>query len=186
MAISALLLSGCSQKNAGQPTPKSGVSETTSGSSTDSPDAGFSVSKFANDPCSLLKSDQVSQLGTFKVPEKSLSAAGNRCTWTAQDVTRGVTYSVIAGTSGSTFAEIAQSSKGVKVYRETTIDRYPAVSSDSTNGLGNCTTAVGASKPSKEVFLVQISTLKEGTPEYSDSCGATEKVAALVVQNLNG
>src|SRR4051812_30729552 len=101
MAVSALLVSGCSQKNAGQATPQSSASKTTEttagGSSTNSPEAGFSVSKVASDPCSLLKPQQVTQLGTFKAPEKSSSAAGNRCTWAAQDVTKGVTYSVIAG-----------------------------------------------------------------------------------------
>ena len=190
MAVATLLMSGCSQKNAGQPTPETGAtgtSETTPATtSTNSPEQGFTVSKFASDPCSLLKADQTASLGTFKAPEKSESAAGKRCTWAAQDVTKGITYSVVVGTSGSTFADIAESSKGVKVYRQTTVDKFPAVSSDSTTGQGNCTTAVGAAPSSKEVFLVQISTLKQGTPEYTDSCGATEKVAALVVQNLKG
>jgi hypothetical protein len=82
------------------------------------------------------------------------------------------------------FDEIAKNSQGVKVYRLTTVGGYQAVSSDATDGKGNCTTAVGTS--SKDVFVVQISIENESAPEHADSCAATEKVAALVVQNLKG
>jgi hypothetical protein len=187
-AAAMLLVSGCSQKSAGEASPQSspgtaeGTTTTTSSASSTGPE--LSVTKFASNPCGLLKADQLAQLGTFKAPETSDNPLGNKCRWAAQDILKGAAYSVIVGTKGQTFDEVAKNSQGVKVYRATTVGGYQAVSSDATDGKGNCTTAVGTS--SKDVFVVQISIENENAPEHADSCAATEKVAALVVQNLKG
>jgi len=187
-AAAILLVAGCSQKSAGEASPQSSStateSTTESTGSTSSTSPGLSVTKFASNPCGLLKTDQLAQLGTFKAPETSDNPLGNKCRWAAQDVLKGAAYSVIVGTKGQTFDEVAKNSQGVKVYRPTSVGGYQAVSSDATDGKGNCTTAVGTS--SKDVFVVQISIENESTPEHADSCAATEKVAALVVQNLKG
>lgn len=188
-AATMLLVTGCSQKSGGQaspqPSPGTTASTTTAAtSSANSTGPELPVTQFASNPCGLLKTDQLAQLGTFKAPETSDNPLGNKCRWAAQDILKGAAYSVIVGTKGQTFDEVAKNSQGVKVYRPTTVGGYQAVSSDATDGKGNCTTAVGTS--SKDVFIVQVSVENESAPEHADSCAATEKVAALVVQNLKG
>jgi hypothetical protein len=186
-ATAMLLVAGCSQKNPGDANPQSNPStaESTSATSSANPTGSeLSVAKFASNPCGLLTADQLAQLGTFKAPETSDNPLGNKCRWGAQDILKGAAYSVIVGTKGQTFDDVAKNSQGVTVYRPTTVGGYQAVSSDATDGKGNCTTAVGTS--SKDVFVVQISIENESAPEHADSCAATEKVAALVVQNLKG
>jgi hypothetical protein len=182
---SVLLVAGCSQKNPGQANPQSNTG-TATGTGTSAPPtaAGLDLTKFKDDPCGLLKTDQLAGLGTFKAPEPGSSSVGPKCRWPALDVTKGAAYTVTVNTNGNTFDQVSENVKGSKVYRQAKVADYPAVSSDPTNGLGNCLTAVGTS--SKDVFFVQISTLNESTPEYQDSCGTTERVAALVVQNLKG
>jgi hypothetical protein len=181
---SVALIAGCSQKDGGQATPQSGAGTATSGTSAAPNEPQVGLSKFASDPCALLKADQLTSLGSFKAPRKDASSVGQRCTWSAQDVIKGAAYSVVVKTNTDTFEQVAENSKGVPVYKRTTVASYPAVSSDQTTGKGNCTTAVGVS--SKEVFYAQISIENTAAPEYQDSCAATEKVAALVVQNLKG
>ncbi|PRY42698.1 uncharacterized protein DUF3558 [Umezawaea tangerina] len=144
----------------------------------------MSFAKFIDKPCDVLTSAQITTLGTFKEAKPSTDSTGPSCRWAATDPTKGISYTVSLLTDGTTIDKVTENVKTAPVYRKAEVSGLPAVSSDSTDGKGTCATAVGAS--SKDTFLVQISTLNESTPEYKDSCGATEKVAALVIQNLKG
>src|SRR4051794_14525485 len=96
MAVSALLLGGCSEKGSGTPSAEPGVhTGTPSGTASSAPstDTGgpeLPLSTFVDKPCELLKAEQVAGLGTFKAPAKSTNAATSQCKWGAQDVTKGL------------------------------------------------------------------------------------------------
>lgn len=185
-ALASLGFVGCTTEAPGRPSPGASASgptaPTTSKPAFDGPE--LDLGKFADKPCDLLNAGQLAQLGTFDAPKPDKDSFGSHCTWQAKQVLKGSTYEVTLLTNGSTIEQIAESSKGVPVYRQTRVSGYPAVSSDATNGRGNCTTAVGTS--SKDAILVQISVENPDVPEHKDSCTATEKVAALVVGNLKG
>ncbi|HWO68296.1 MAG TPA: DUF3558 family protein, partial [Umezawaea sp.] len=124
-------------------------------------------------------------LGTFKAPVKSNNQVAAQCRWAAQDVTKGVAYTVAVTTTGTTFQTAADQAKSKSPFFETTkVSEYPAYNFDGTDAKGSCSTGVGT--PSKGVFLVQINMENKALPEYNDPCAATEKVAALVIKNLKG
>lgn len=183
------MASGCTGKNPGNatPGPTSGgdtVATTTSKPATVPGGPDIDLGKFAAKPCDLLQADQLAQLGSFKAPEPGSNTLGPSCKWRAQKVLEGASYTVTLVTGGSTFEEISKNAKKDAVNRETKIADYSAVSSDQTNGKGNCGTAVGVS--SKGALLVQAGSENENSAEYKDTCAASEKVAALVVGNLKG
>ncbi|WNV89920.1 DUF3558 domain-containing protein [Umezawaea sp. Da 62-37] len=191
MAVSACLLGACSEKDPGTPSAEPDVSTgtatgtTSSAPSTDTGAPELSLNAFADKPCDLLKSDEIAQLGTFKAPVKSSNEATTQCRWAAQDVTKGVAYTVAVTTNGVAFETAAQQAKSNNPYFETTeVSEYPAFNTDGTDAKGSCSTGVGT--PSKGVFLVQINMENKALPEYNAPCAATEKAAALVVKNLKG
>lgn len=178
-------VSGCSTKDPGNATTESPTTETTSPSTSkraSGPD--LDLSKFTSDPCQLLNTGQLAQLGSFKAPEKWDAPLGPGCRWNAKEVTKGAAYAVALSTKGNTLESMIASGRTEPVFREATVAGYPAFSSDGTNGKGNCSTYVGTS--TKNAIVVQMAVENKDTPEYKDSCGATEKVAALVVENLKG
>ncbi|MCS7482565.1 DUF3558 domain-containing protein [Umezawaea endophytica] len=184
------LVSGCSDSNTGRPTPETGGQSGSSGTAT-SPSSSFEgveldTSKFSGKPCEALTSAQLSTLGTFKTPEPGKSALGPSCDFRAQKVIEGVTYEVVIASSGNTLESIIEGLRSSKtpVVEETKVAGYAAVNSDQTNAKGACATAVGTS--SKDAISVQLITENKALPEYNDPCGQTEKVAALVIQNLKG
>lgn len=113
-----------------------------------------------------------------------MNTLGPSCKWRPEKVLEGTSYTVTLVTGGTTFEEVAKNTKGDAVYREAQVSGYPAVSSDQTDGKGNCGTTVRASD--KNSILVQVGTHKEDSLEFKDTCAASEKVAALVVGNLKG
>lgn len=191
VAVSACLLGSCSAKDPGTPSAESGAPTGTSGStassapSTSTGGAELPISTFTDKPCELLKADQVAQLGTFKAPAKSTNSVASLCKWGAQDILKGLSYTISVATTGTDFKTSAEQAKANNPYfKETKVGEYPAYNSDGTDAKGSCTTGVGT--PSKGVFLAQVIMENEALPEYEDPCAATEKVAALVIQNLKG
>ncbi|HEX6344336.1 DUF3558 domain-containing protein [Umezawaea sp.] len=191
--ISAIgLVAGCSGKDGGRATPETGTQTGAPASSTGtSPSSSFEgveldTGKFAAKPCDALTPAQLSTLGTFKAGEAGTSALGPSCDFRAQKVLEGVTYEVVIASSGNTIESIVENLKknNTPVVKETKVSGYAAVNSDQTNAKGSCATAVGTS--SEDAISVQLITENEALPEYKDPCGQTEKVAALIIQNLKG
>lgn len=189
LAAIALLIGGCSDKSSGTPTPQNGGSTggaSTSGSASPTSEEAseLPLAGFVDKPCELLKTDQVAQLGTFKQAAKNSVKEASQCRWAAQDVTKGVSYTVSVATNGITFETAAKKAQASPYFKTTTVLDYPAFNADGTDAKGSCSTGVGT--PAKGNFLVQINMENEALPEYNNPCQATEKVAELVVQNLKG
>jgi hypothetical protein len=171
------VVSGCSDKNPGNATAQPPVG---SSSETTSTKPAFSQpeldpTKFSTRPCDLLNASQLAELGKFKAPETENAAVGPL---------KGTRYDVTIYADGSTIESITDSVKGSPVVKDVKVSGYPAVSFDITDGKGKCSTAVGTSP--KHAILVQMIANDESLPEFKDSCGSTEKVAALVLGNLKG
>jgi hypothetical protein len=185
---SIALLSGCTGET-GRATPGTQTGSAT-GTSTQ-PSTSFEgveldLGKFASKPCDALTAVQATSLGSFRTPAPGTGSGilGPSCVWQAQKVLEGATYEITMVTEGSTLQSMTEVNKTLDVFRETKVAGYSAISWDQTTGKGNCSTAVGTS--SKDAILVQMNVENTEAPEYKDSCGASEQVAALVVQNLKG
>jgi hypothetical protein len=188
-AAIALLIGGCSGTRTGTPTPQesgsTGGASTSSSASPTSPEASeLPIADFVANPCELLKADQVAQLGTFKQAVKNSVKEASQCRWAAQEVTKGVSYTVSIATNGVTFDTAVKKAQSSPYFKTTTVLEYPAFNADGTDAKGSCSTGVGT--PSKGNFLVQINMENQALPEYNDPCTATQKVAELVVKNLKG
>ncbi|WP_189222474.1 DUF3558 domain-containing protein [Saccharothrix coeruleofusca] len=188
MAVAGLA-AGCSAKDHGQAAAESTTSTTITTTSWSKSTPGSAVpeldlSNFAYSPCDLLKADQLSQLGTFKAPEVDDSPLGPGCRWKSQKVTEGPTYAVTLSPQGNTLESMMENARSEPVFKETTVLGYRAFSSDQTNGKGTCSTTVGTS--SEDAVVVHATTLNESSPEYGDTCAASEKFATLVVTTLKG
>lgn len=188
LAAVAVVTSACSTVDPGHatPDPTGGIGSGTTPSTPSAAPSGpqLDITKFKTTPCDLLSTAQISTLGEFDAPRPDAKPLGPSCAWYAKDVVRGASYTVSLVTNGSTVESMAESAKSSPVFKETKVDGRTAISYDITNGQGDCTTAVSTS--SKDAIVVQINTLNEASPEHKDSCGASEKVAALVIQNLKG
>jgi hypothetical protein len=181
------LLAGCAGKDPGHATPETQTGSATGTStnpSTSFPGVELDLSKFASKPCDALTATQATSLGAFKTPETGNGILGPSCVWRAQKVLEGATYEITMVTKGSTLQSMTEVNKTLDVFKETKVEGYSAISWDQTNGKGNCSTAVGTSN--KDAILVQMNAANTESPEHKDSCGASEKVAALVIQNLKG
>jgi hypothetical protein len=180
------LLSGCAGET-GRATPETQTGSAT-GTST-KPSTAFDgvaldLSKFASKPCDALTAAQAASLGSLKAPEPGSGILGPSCVWRAQKVLEGATYEITMVTKGSTLQSMTEVNKTLAVFKQTKVGGYSAISWDQTTGKGNCSTAVGTS--GKDAILVQMNIENTEAAEYKDSCGASEKVAALVLQNLKG
>lgn len=176
------LLSGCVGET-GRATPETSASGTT-GTTTAFKGVELDLAKVASKPCDALAPAQATSLGSMKAPALGNSILGPSCVWRAQQVLDDATYEITMVTKGATLESMTEVNKTLDVFRETKVEGYSAISWDQTNSKGNCSTAVGTS--SKDAILVQMNVANTEAPEHKDSCGASEKVAALVVQNLKG
>jgi hypothetical protein len=191
LLLALLVVSGasaCSPKDPGRATggttSESTAPEATQSSSPSSSLPDLDIGKFKSSPCDLIKADQLATLGTFKAPETDAKPLGPGCVWRPQNVTQGTQYTLTLVTNGSTIESMTKTAKDDPVFKEIKVEGRPAISSDGTNGRGDCGTAVGTS--GKDAILVQLNTENEASPDFQDSCAATEKAAAFVIQNLKG
>lgn len=139
------------------------------------------VSKFTDKPCSLLTPSQLAQLGDFANPVPRQEPDKSACELNPHNVGR-AGYLVTLRTKGISFESARDNMKGSPEYRETDIAGYPAFSYSGSDTKGICTTSVRPSD--KGALQVTVVGEPEFSPELEDSCGATEKAAALVVTNL--
>lgn len=186
--VVASVVSACSTQDPGRATTPTQATEetteTTASSKRPSNAPDLDLGEFADSPCDLLKPEQLSGLGEFEAPERKDGAAGTYCRWGARDVLKGSAYRITIPPSGQDIESIADNAKDSPIFNDRQVAGYRAVSYDITDGKGTCTTAVAVS--SESAFIVQVTNENEESPEWRDSCGASEKVAAMVIENLKG
>lgn len=179
----AAALVACSDVG-GTPNPATTTAATDTWSSAPTGGGALDISEYVNAPCDVLKADQVSALGKFQEPEAGSSASGPSCTYEGSDVLKDSTYEIIFVNDGSTYQEIVDNSKSDPIFSQADVSGVPIMSSDATDGLRSCTTAIRTSD--KDAVMVQISTAGQDDPNYGKACKATERVAETVIANLKG
>jgi hypothetical protein len=187
VGIVASTLAGCSETSTGSPSAGNTMQNpptTSAGSSSTSGGDELSFEEYTSDPCSILTAEQATALGKFRDQVKESRPSGPGCTWEGDDVLDNSTYEIVLMTDGSTVDTVKESVAGVGVVEETTVEGLDAVSYDSTDATRGCTTVIGTS--SDAAILVQISVAKNDTANSGKACGATERLATTVVQNLRG
>lgn len=140
------------------------------------------LSKFADDPCRLLSTDELNTQDDFKDPELNETPTGPSCIWDPKDSKRPA-YVVTLSTKKS-LDSLKEKAKSLRTFRETTVAGLPAFISASTDGKGTCDTTFRAS--SEEAVEVRITSYFTGNPEYKIACDISEKIAGLVVEKLKG
>lgn len=187
VAVAVVALAGCSDEETGHATPEGGA--TSSGTAVEPtvpalPSGVVDPMEFASRPCDLLTSAQVARLGDYKEPKAGTFAAFPACTWHPESVVEGSSYTVSIPTQDMSYQEYVKGYASKPVAEEAEVGGFPAFSFDGTDGKGDCSTLVGIT--SRHTFLVQMANDDESSADWNNSCGATEKVAALVLENLKG
>ncbi|WP_189222224.1 DUF3558 domain-containing protein [Saccharothrix coeruleofusca] len=184
IGAAAVLLTSCSDTE-GTPSPATTTgATTTTGNGSPAGGTELDIAKYVDAPCDILKPDQVAVLGTFEEPEAGQSVSGPSCTYTGADVLKDSSYEIVFVTNGSTYEEIVENSKAKPIHSESTISGIPIASSDGTDGLRNCTTAIRTSD--KDAVLVQISVAKNDAKNNGQACTSAEKLTETVIANLKG
>jgi hypothetical protein len=184
VAIAALVVTaGCTGKTTGDPTPVT-TTNTTESSKSGAPaitGSELSLDKFKSDPCALLTSSQLSQLGERKPAERLDRPDEPVCKWRAVDIS-GVAYSLVV--SAKTLDDYYENKDQFVEFLPIEVAGYPAVHFGKIDlKAGDCDTIVGLSKST--ALLVQTSSTS-GAPNYGTPCKNNEKAAALALETIKG
>jgi Protein of unknown function (DUF3558) len=194
VAAIAVLVGGCSAKEAGSPTgpaPTSGAGKQTGSPSTSSGSGGGSApkvsnpldaSKFLTQPCSSIGPDKLRSLSVSAQGEPDNSPVGPTCQWIERDAGSSLEVGFLTGNKNG-LADTYRGRDRFKGYFEPTqVDGYPAVFNDLRDfrGDGTCNITVGISDTLAFRTAVQDGKLGQ------KSCDRTKQAAAAVITTLKG
>ncbi|MFI9812435.1 DUF3558 domain-containing protein [Saccharothrix variisporea] len=178
-ALTATTLTACTTTNAGTPTTTS----TTKSSAKPSGPGELDLQRFTSDPCSIVSTGDLATFGKFAAPKAEADGPnGPSCAWDGKDPLEDSSYQVVLVVKGATLESFREANKSRKVFRETTIAGYPAISYDTASGTLDCNTAIGTSD--KEAVLIQ-ATVGDSDKTYAGKpCDAAEKFGTTVMSKL--
>jgi hypothetical protein len=194
-SVVAATLVGCSTAQEGQPIGPSNTSteQTTSPASEDqtygAPRVSNSLdaSRFLTRPCDVLSQTQltsfgVSRLGKPDTDSQIAKQVGPGCTWNADpEVNSTIGVGFLTGNKRG-LSDTYRGRSQFDYFDETTVDGYPAVFADGTDGrpAGRCNITVGISD------TLAFSASEQGGRKGQDSCDRAKQVAAAVIATLKG
>jgi hypothetical protein len=171
----------------GQPSPASSTAESSSSSANSVPPVTqpiLDLTKYQNNPCGILRADQLASLGITKPGRSKDSAVGPACGWKPDD-TDGTVIDVSLLTKINGLQSIYQNRDHFQTFRPTQVAGYPAVDADALSGnQGDCGTSVGTANDSGFDVAVQIRS--QSSAEYSNPCSVSKKIAQIIIGNLKG
>ncbi|SES18534.1 Protein of unknown function [Lentzea xinjiangensis] len=182
--LAAGVLAGCSEKtggNAGTGAPTSGEQTSSAPTSTGS-SSGLSIAKFADKPCDILTAAQVATLGTVAAGKSGTNILGAECEWKGQDVIKNSTYSVTV-TEDKDVEEMVANVKSNPIFQDKQSNGVRLVTNDGSDGTLHCSTIIGVSKTDSVTVYVAIAADERPA---KPACPESEKVAAMVIENLRG
>ncbi|MDT7729652.1 MAG: hypothetical protein QOI21_6228 [Actinomycetota bacterium] len=186
VAASALLaLAACSTPVSSQtPLPSSGPSSPTSSKLT-APQVPnpLDVSKFEQDPCSVLSQTQASQVANLTTSRKTDGNVAPICVWSDSDQNR-VTFGFVPGDGLSSVYKSQDSQSGYfQVAPE--VAGYPAVFSGPHDDRNDGRCQIGVGVRDNEVITIS-ATFRNPSPYYADPCSLAVKAAEAAVTTLKG
>jgi hypothetical protein len=184
-SAAVLGLSACSQgggEPASTPPPEQSAPETQQTDSGVQPvevQNPLDVKAFGEDPCRLLKPEQVAALGITAEPDTADVFAGVSCVW--EDDAASVEMSVdLTGRGG--YARVrAGADEAYENFEEIDTLGYPAARAN-VFGEENCNLVVGVSE--QDVLLISTDKFISDDPQHQDQCAFAEKVFHEAVKNI--
>ncbi|GGM82411.1 hypothetical protein GCM10012275_61250 [Longimycelium tulufanense] len=145
------------------------------------------TTSFEKNPCTLLRDDQLTQFGPRKPSTSQNGLTGPGCVWRPEDPTVGTRVAVDINTKSGGLEGIYQRRDKYGYFQETEVGGYPGVHAIDWRDApshGNCTSLIGVSKDRLIVTYVTIP--RKTDPDYETACGASDRVAGMVIENLKG
>ncbi|AOS62393.1 DUF3558 domain-containing protein [Actinoalloteichus hymeniacidonis] len=197
-ALAALALAGCSNETGGEATPSgpttdapgetSAATDTeTSGAEGDRAVEDLDIGGGAEDPCSLLTTDQVTGYGFAEAGEVRESGVSTpECKWSNREGTSLTdVYVHHDNTPGGLTGLISREANFPFFESGVEVVGRPAVHTDITAAPeGQCSTYVDLTADSTLSIYVYIS--EDDAAAYSDPCAKADEVAAQVIENIQG
>ncbi|MFD4639446.1 DUF3558 domain-containing protein [Lentzea sp. NPDC058436] len=183
LAIGAL--AGCTSSQTGgnpTPAPTTGGEQTSSQPTNDGSDSGLSITKYTSAPCTILKADQVTTLGSVREAAPGTGLLGPNCVWSGKDPIKNSRYTVHV-TAGQDFEKQVNEVKGDAVFNDKKIDGVRVISTDRLDGLVTCLASVQISKTDSVTIQVNVASDEQATKK---ACAEGERVAQLIIGNLKG
>lgn len=181
-----VLLAGCSAETSGTPAPTSAPSEpgAPSASGGVAPDVRTPLQpgRYLQQPCALLTSDQVNQLGVADDnggDDSRSDPAGAQCGWTEAGTGLGVVWE---STNRGGLDDIYAQRDYLEYFEPTQVQGFPAVfaSALDSRSTGDCVLHVGVN--AQDVFFVKF---KAPDPPLQDrSCQQARRAAGWVLDTL--
>ncbi|MCP2259163.1 Protein of unknown function (DUF3558) [Streptoalloteichus tenebrarius] len=131
--------------------------------------------KSVTDPCQLITSQQLQELGASDPHPGKTESGGPKCNWKNDNLAMTLTTYGAQGLD-SVYAQRNRFGNS----QETTVSGYPGLRIASFSM--TCGVYVGLAET--QVFLADVIVFREVRPEYKDRCMFAEKVAGMVLSNL--
>ncbi|MCI2416023.1 DUF3558 domain-containing protein [Saccharopolyspora sp. K220] len=176
--MTAVSVAACSQPEPGSPVP-SDTEPATPSKDPGRPEVSNPKNLEAvSDPCRLLKSEQLQQLGTTGATSHRPSAWGeDTCTW-GVDADGLQVYLAPAVTTNYGLSSVLRTTG--KSAPDEDVGGYPMVTSDPATFTCGIYVAVNAD----DVFTVVTDRGDSERPEHQDTCAVAKQVASMVLSNL--
>ncbi|MFJ4102520.1 DUF3558 domain-containing protein [Amycolatopsis japonica] len=190
-AATAILLSGCSEKKPGDPSPAQPPASSSAGlPSNGAPAVTDPIANTATvekDPCSAIPTTEIEAIGGKVERTRTVNLSeGINCSWLFVEAPSTLSGGLVVGNKKGLSALYAQKSTGgLTTFKPVDpIEGYPAVIyANGSEGRGTCTLAVGIRD---DLVYTVIPHLSSGNPLVEDPCGMATKVAAAAIKNLKG
>ncbi|MDT8911443.1 DUF3558 domain-containing protein [Amycolatopsis sp. PS_44_ISF1] len=186
-AVTALVLAACSPQSHDETPMASAGPSISTGNKLVAPRVpnALNVSKFEQDPCTVLSPAQAGEIANWTTSSKADGNAAPICTWADKDHNT-VTIGFVPGNGGLTTSYKNQDSKYGYFAVAPDVEGYPAVYSAAHDdrGEGGCLVAVGVSDD--EVFTTSVSFRKNLSPHYSDPCPVASRTAEAAMVTIKG
>lgn len=202
LIAASVVLAGCTSTATGnpEPVPDNEVTDTTpppeSSESSDSAPPGseddthgvprvdnpLDAGRFLADPCALLTPEQLATFGVSQPGEEETGVDGDRaCDWRADTVTSIFGIGWLAGNENG-LSDQYRVREREAYFEETTVDGYPAVFVDATDGRpsGRCGLVVGITD------TLTFVTSEQGRLDAQGACDRVKQVAAAAIATIKG
>jgi hypothetical protein len=193
VAVGAMVVCGCSTKEAGSPNaaPTSGSRESTSSSPTSTSSGGGGAPKVSNpldagrfleQPCSSIGPDQLRSLNVSGEGKSETAAVGPTCIWINRDAGSSLELGFLTGNKNGLSDTYRGRDRFRGYFEPTEVDGYPAVFNDigDYRDEGTCNITVGISD--KLAFRTAVVDRALG----GRSCDRTKQAASAVITTLKG
>lgn len=197
MSVAAILLSACSGGGKGLPAggassslpslgSSSSAASSTGSSSGAAPrvPAALPVNKLLGDPCGAISAQQAYQIGLNSTGAPHQFEVGPGCTWKSATSTLNSVAVIVASQGKNGLSDIYAHRLENKYFVPTSVTGYPAVYADTSDNRssGDCSLWVGVTD---QLAVAVLPGIGEG-PNKSNPCPIAEKVAAAMIQHLQG